>query len=93
MHRFVLGLPPYRNGGLEVDHIDGNGLNNQRSNLRLVTHQQNIALFGQTRRRLGMRVCPTCGRAFYPVRDRIAYCSLGCRPQSHGPRDKQGRFA
>jgi hypothetical protein len=37
MHRVILNAPD----GMEVDHIDGNGLNNQRSNLRLVTTQQN----------------------------------------------------
>lgn len=42
MHRAILS--PISKG-LEVDHIDGNGLNNQRSNLRLVTrrvNQQNL---------------------------------------------------
>lgn len=37
MHNLI--LPP--TAGLLVDHIDGNGLNNRRSNLRLATVQQN----------------------------------------------------
>ena len=37
MHRIIMDAP----SGKEVDHIDGDGLNNQKSNLRIVTHQQN----------------------------------------------------
>jgi hypothetical protein len=37
MHRAILTAPT----GTEVDHQDGDGLNNQRSNLRLATHSQN----------------------------------------------------
>src|ERR1700729_3824684 len=37
MHRVILDAP----SGMEVDHIDQNGLNIQRSNLRLATRSQN----------------------------------------------------
>lgn len=37
MHREILKPPK----GLYADHIDGNGLNNQRGNLRVATNQQN----------------------------------------------------
>lgn len=39
MHRQILGNP----AGLVIDHKDGNGLNNQRLNLRPCTHAQNMA--------------------------------------------------
>ena len=39
MHHVILDAKP----GNDVDHIDGNGLNNIRENLRLATRSQNIA--------------------------------------------------
>lgn len=36
MHRLIMGNPK-----LEIDHKDGNRLNNQRANLRICTSQQN----------------------------------------------------
>lgn len=37
MHRLIMNTPD----GLEVDHRDHNGLNNQRANLRNCTHTEN----------------------------------------------------
>ena len=39
MHRLILGL--INSDGKQADHIDGNGLNNQRRNLRIATNQEN----------------------------------------------------
>ncbi|MDD5551392.1 MAG: HNH endonuclease [Candidatus Omnitrophica bacterium] len=38
MHRFIMNPPK----GMMVDHRDGNGLNNQKSNLRICTRAENM---------------------------------------------------
>jgi len=38
MHRFLLEL---KDSKIHADHIDGDGLNNQKINLRICTHSQN----------------------------------------------------
>ena len=45
MHRLIMAPP----GDLQVDHRDGNGLNNGRDNLRICTDQQNK--FNSTKKR------------------------------------------
>lgn len=39
MHRVIMGNPP----GMEIDHINGNGLDNRKENLRVCTHKQNLS--------------------------------------------------
>lgn len=45
MHRLILAVPP----GMDIDHVNGNGLDNRRSNLRICTRSQNLANSRHTR--------------------------------------------
>jgi|GEM_PF-4429345 len=38
MHRLIM-QPPH---GMVIDHIDGDGLNNSRANLRICSHRENL---------------------------------------------------
>ena len=83
MHRAILGLGPWTLGEPEADHIDGDGLNNRRANLRVVTHSGNAQ--NRDNHRLKPKVCLTCGEEFQPARSKIRYCSNRCsnlRPEA-----------
>lgn len=46
LHQLIMGEIK---DGFEIDHIDGNSLNNRQSNLRFVTHQENVDNIQATR--------------------------------------------
>jgi hypothetical protein len=77
MHRYILNAPK----GIQVDHKDGNGLNNRKENLRLATARQNRMnqpprLDGSSRFK-GVKFRPTTGRWAARIRNKGKEIWLG----------------
>lgn len=77
MHRLILGLQDKPE--LKGDHIDGNGLNNQRSNLRIATTGQNncnrqtqkkyLGVYFNNSREHWVAECQSKGQVYRKIRD------------------------
>jgi hypothetical protein len=58
MHRLLMNAPK----GTAVDHIDGDGLNNQKANLRLATISENNMNMKQTKNKTGLKGVWFCAK-------------------------------
>ena len=71
LHHEIIGRP---SKGYEVDHINGNRLDNRRCNLRFVTHQQN-AFNAKKHRAVIPGVNPSCYKGVNWRNDRYKWVS------------------
>lgn len=78
MHRLIMGIAFGAAQGLQVDHIDGNPLNNKRSNLRICTRSQNQMNKGVMRNnKTGLKGVSYCPNSDCRKKYRAAICANG----------------
>lgn len=101
MHRLILGTPV----GLEVDHINGNGLDNRRMNMRNASRAQNLCNRGPNKNNTtgfkGVRrahkssgftaVIASKGRNYHLGSFKTA--AAAARAYDHAAREHHGEFA
>lgn len=79
MHRFILGITDSKT---KVDHKDLNGLNNQKKNIRVATHGQNIANMpskkGSVSKYKGVSWCKDIKQWRAQIMKEGKYFGLGC---------------
>lgn len=68
MHRFILDMP--KRNGLVVDHINGDSLDNRRSNLRICKHGENMRNYRNAWGKEGIRGVRTTPGGKYMARIR-----------------------
>ncbi len=73
MHRQIMKPPK----GMVVDHIDGNGLNNRRSNLRICTSRQNLINRGPSKERRDKGLFKGVYRRHRQARPHASICYKG----------------
>ena len=81
MHRLIMGFPE----GLTIDHIDGDSLNNCRSNLRVCTVAENVRNKSPANKRQFKGTCPHYRPGFW----RASICAHGVIHRLHGPYDTE----
>ena len=76
MHRMIMGFPI----GMDIDHVDRNGLNNQISNLQIVTERKNCCNRGIKKTSRFHGVSWHSQRGYWVARITIGkhYKHLGC---------------
>lgn len=73
MHREIMNAP----GDMEVDHINGDGLDNRKANLRLATRAQNLRNTHRQKGRTGYR------GIYWHKRNQMFHAAIKCDGKKH----------